>query len=253
MKILEEIIKYIKNLLNRLRGGKPKRTPKEILKDHGGNVTVTKDSPSTIPSTPDLNTGEENKPPIEIPHEEFTGFVIDIKDETTRNNFIGKLKDLRDIKEFLQTTPLKWIEVRMDRIQAILNKMSTPVDFSDDELNFKIAQNVKAIAKNMLEILENIPTSNDLSEDARENLRELVENYLEKIGVDKEHLQAGDDFDDWAKLGMTDSSAFLKSDDPNLVGKIAEVKIQPRIIYYVGETGEVEKLIFGGFCKAYKG
>ena len=246
-----DIFKRVKNLINRLRG-KPKRTPRKILQSHNRNFETY--APQKI-STPNVEVDVVEDIPVEVesPHEDFQNkFVIDIKDSAAWENFIGKLNDLHGFKEFLFETPLQWVNVRLDRVRDVLKNLSTPTDFTDDELNFKLAKNVRKVAENMLEILQNTSTTKNLDENSRKKLRNLVEKYLEKIGVDKKNFQRGDSFADWAKLSMQNSFQLIVTDDPDLIGKIVDVDIQPHVIYYVGETGDVEKLIFGGLCTAYK-
>ena len=237
------IIDFIKKLLNRLCGGKPKRSGKEILKSHGRQTTTY--MPPKIYSPP-VEVEVTEKISVEPPQEKF---VIDIKDSASLENFLRKLNNLKTFEEFL---PLQWVSVRLERVRSALKKISPNPNFDDDELNFKLAKTVRDVAENMLDIFQNSNSSRDLNDISRKRLKNLVENYLENIGVEKENFSQGDSFDDWAKLNMINSFDTITTDNPALNGKIAEVEIQPHVIYYIGDAGDVEKINFGGLCKVYK-
>lgn len=255
MDILENIFNYVKELLNRLRG-KPKRKPREILQSHNRRVEIY---------TPPIESDVVENIPAEPSHEDFQDnfqdnfqdefqnkLVIDIKDVEAWENFVGKLNDLRGFEEFLFEMPLQWLNVQINRVRETLKKLSMPNDFSDDELNFNLAKKVRDVTEFMLVIWQSSTTSKDLDENSRVRLKNLVEQYIEKIGVDKENFQPGDSFDDWAKLNMSNSFNQIATTDITAVGKIASVTIQPHVIYYIGENGDVEKIIFGGYCTTYK-
>ncbi len=245
-----DIFKRIKNFLNRLRG-KPKRTPRQILQSHNRRVETY--TPPVEINTPVEVDVVENIP-VEPSYEDFQDkLVIDIKSVEDWENFVGKLNDLRDFEKFLFDKPLHWVTVQLNRVRDVLKNLSTPTDFSDDELNFKLAKKVRDVTEFMLNIWQSCTSAKDLDENSRVRLKNLVEQYVEKIGVDKKNFQPGDSFDDWAKLNMAAGSfSQTATDDINLVGKIASVTIQPHVIYYVGENGDVEKIIFGGYCTTYK-
>lgn len=251
-----DIFKRIKNLINRLRG-KPKRTPRKILQSHNRRVETY--TPPVEIDTPPVDVVENIS--VETSHEDFhedfqdkfqDKLVIDIKNVEDWENFVSKLNDLRGFEEFLFDKPLQWLSVQISRVRETLKKLSTPNDFSDDELNFNLAKKVRDVTEFMLNIWQSSTSAKDLDENSRAQLKNLVEQYIEKIGVDKENFQPGDSFDDWAKLNMSSSFNQIATTDITAVGKIASVTIQPHIIYYIGENGEVEKIIFGGYCTTYK-
>ena len=249
-----DIFKYVKNLLNRLRG-KPKRTPRKILQSHNRRAEIS--TPPVEISTPPVEIDVVENVPAETSHEDFQDefqnkLVIDIKNVEDWENFIGKLNDLRGFEEFLFDKPLQWLSVQINRVREVLKKLSTPTDFSDDELNFNLAKKVRNVTEFMLDIWQSSISAKDLDENSRVRLKNLVEKYIEKIGVDTENFQPGDSFDDWAKLNMSNSFNQIATTDITAVGKIAEVLIQPHVIYYIGENGDVEKIIFGGYCTTYK-
>lgn len=245
-----DIFKRIKNLINRLRG-KPKRTSRQILQSHNRRVETY--TPPVEINTPPVEVDVVENIPVEPSYEDFHNkLVIDIKSVENWKNFIDKLNDLRDFEEFLFDKPLHWVTVQLNRVRDVVKNLSTPTDFSDDELNFKLAKKVRDVTEFMLNIWQSSTSAKDLDENSRAKLKNLVEQYVEKIGVDKENFQPGDSFDDWAKLNMSSSFNQIATTDITAVGKIASVTIQPHVIYYVGENGDVEKIIFGGYCTTYK-
>lgn len=252
MSIIEDVIRFIKDLLKGFRGGKPKPSRKEILQRHNRNFETSAPKKIYSPPVEDAVDVEKNIP-VETPQKKIPDkFVIDIKDNLDFENFLAKLKNLRAFDEFLEETPLEWANVGLDRVRGALKKIPPNPDFTDDELNFKLAKRTREVTEHMLKIFQDSIVSRDLNENSRTKLKNLVEEYLDSVGVDKEIFNAGDSFDSWAKLGMTNSFLAIRTDNPDLGNKLVEVEIQPRVIYYVGETGNVDKLTFGGMCKVYK-
>ena len=242
----------LKDLLKRLRkfffGYEEKPSRKKLLSKNRQKFETS--APKKIYEPP-IEVAE--KIPEKSPIDNFSDkFIIDIKDGADLKIFLDKLNDLRDFEKFLFEMPWQWVNVRLGRVRNILKKISPNQNFDDDELNSKLANNVRAVAQNMLDIFQNSTSSRDLNEDSRKNLKSLVENYLEKIGVDKIIFKQGDSFDDWAKLNMPLSFLIIETDNSDLAAKIANIEIQPHVIYYRGDTGDVDKINFGGLCKVYK-
>ena len=230
---------WIKKLLERLRG--KKRLHREILRAHNRAVKKL--------STPQITKPVEPPRISEPPQEKILiGFVLDIKNGEDLENYLAKLNNLRGFEEFEN---ISWLRVRLDRIGKILSGLNAPTDF-DGEFNFKLAGKVRGIAEIMLDVYRYAKTSTNISEDSRSQLVDMVADYLEKIGVVKKSFKVGDAFDDWADLNMQNSYEVISTKNPDLNGKIAAVEIQPHIISYRGEFGDVEHLTFGGSCRVYK-
>ena len=104
----------------------------------------------------------------------------------------------------------------------------------------------------MLIVYRDAKTTSSLDESSRESLRAIVEDYLAGIGLTKKIFSVGDAFDDWADLGMKDSYEMTFTNDRALSATIASVEVQPHVICYRGDSGELEQLIFGGSCRVYK-
>lgn len=227
----------IKNLLERLRG--KKRSPKEVLQSH--RLQTTYEPP------PMINSFYEPKEP---PQE--SSFVLDIKNSDDMKAYLSRLKNLTAFEDFLSRSPLPWLRTRLDRANKILTVLDSWNDFANEEFNFKLAGKVRDIAANMLNIYRDAKTASTLNDDLRESLRAAVDDYLAAIGLIKKVFNVGDDFDEWADLGMKESYEVTYTNDRALSAKIAAVEVQPHVICYRGESGEPEQLIFGGSCRVYK-
>lgn len=190
-------------------------------------------SPVTISTPP---------PPITVTSEEVT--VIDIHDATDMEKYLAKLQNLESFTKFLQETPLSWAKVRLDRVLRTLNKVREMNNFDDDEFNFNLARKVRDITLIMLDIFSDAKNSS--------RLRDLVEEYLSSIGIERLEFNAGDSFDDWAALSMESPIELIITKDRTLNGTLKSVEIQPHVINYRNEHGEVDKFIFGGVCSVYK-
>ena len=222
----------IKNLLERLRG--KKRSHKELLRAYD---RAAKPSPPRVIE------------PVAPPQEEISvGFVLDIQNAFDMEKYLSVLNNLRGFENFSE---LSWLRVRLDRIRKALSGISAPEDF-DGEFNFKLACKVRGVAEIMLDVFRYAKTSTNLEEGSRRQLCAMAEDYLEKIGVTKKLFSVGDAFDDWADLNMQNSYEVISTNDRALNGKIAAIEIQPHMIFYRSDFGDVEHLIFGGICRVYK-
>ena len=232
---------WIKKLLERLRG--KKRSRKEILRAH--NRAIKKSTPPQINKPIDSTISHEPPPPQE---KILIGFVLDIKNAEDFGNYSAKLNNLRGFEEF---SSLSWLRVRLERINKNLSGLNAPEDF-DGEFNFKLAGKVRDVAKIMLEIYSYAKSSTNISEDSRRQLIGMVEDYLSTVGLTEKTFKVGDAFDDWADLNMQNSYEVISTNNHDLNGKIASIEIQPHIIFYRGEFGDIEQLTFGGSCRVYK-
>ena len=84
-----------------------------------------------------------------------------------------------------------------------------------------------------------------------ENLKNLIEEYLQKVGVKTMNFKSGDDYDDWADLGMDVNVLTENTEDENKHNKLKEIYVQPHFLYFADEHGQKEKRIFGGSCAVY--
>lgn len=217
-------------LLKRLRGGRPKRTPQEIARSYNKNISY--------------NVQEKFSAPL-------TENVINIKNHSDWQEIFDKLHKLSGFEEFTNNPQFNWIKVRIDRVRGELDKMQPPENFEDEELNFNLAKKIKSVATAMLEIISNCDSATNIDTVGKQNLKNLVENYLIALGIKQENFSAGDSFETWAELSMQNSYLTESTYDHNLHNKIKNIEIQPRIIYYVNDNGEVDKFIFGGLCTVY--
>lgn len=80
----------------------------------------------------------------------------------------------------------------------------------------------------------------------------MTDGYLSSIGVEKKIFHVSDAYNDWADLGMENPHEQISTSDQSLDSTLAEIKIQPHVIYYRNEFGETDSLIFGGICRVYK-
>lgn len=214
-------------LLNRLRGGRPKRTPQEIARSYNKNIFY--------------NTQEK-----------FSDNVINIKNNLDWQEIFDKLNNLSGFEKFTNNPQFNWVKVRIDRVRGELDKMQMPENFMDEELNFNFAKKIKSVATAMIEIISNCDSATNIDEVGKQNLKNLVENYLIALGITQENFSVGDSFEDWAELNMQNSYLIESTDNRDLHNKIKNVEIQPRIIYYINEFGEEDNFIFGGLCTVYK-
>lgn len=227
-------------LLNRLRGGRPKRTPQEIARSYNKSIFYHKQENFSI-------VQDENKNSASMSEN-----VINIKNHSYLQEIFDKLNNLSGFEEFTNNPQFNWVKVRIDRVRGELEKMQPPENFEDEELNFNLAKKIKSVATAMLEIISNCDSATNIDTVGKQNLKNLVENYLTALGIEQKNFFAGDSFEAWAELNMQNSYLIESTYDYNLHNKIKNVEIQPRIIYYINEFGEVDKFIFGGLCTAYK-
>lgn len=228
----------LERLLERLRG--KKRSPKEILQRHRRQSTY--EPPPTIKPLP-----EQTKPSTRE-----SSLVLDIKDATDMNSYLARLKNLTTFEEFLSRSPLPWLRTRLDRVNKTITALDSWNDFANEEFNFKLADKVRAIASNMLSVYRDAKTTSSLNESSQESLRAAVDDYLAAIGLTKKFFRVGDAFDEWADLSMKESYEMTYTNDRALSATIAAIEVQPHIICYRNESGELEQLIFGGSCRVYK-
>ena len=256
------------NLLNRLRG-KPKRTPQEtrqkmarrsnknISHDVQKNFSVVHEENNFFSSLNE-NISYDMQKNFSVAHEEnnfsvpMNENVINVKNIYDWQKIFDKLNNLNGFEEFLNSNNFSWVKIRIDRVREELEKMKTPENFDDEDLNFNLAKKIKSVAIIMLEIFSDCNKSTNLDEITKQKLNNLVENYLTALGIKNENFSAGDSFDDWAELSMERSFLTVSTNDRNLHNKIKDVEIQPHIIFYISDVGEVDKFIFGGMCSVYK-
>ena len=220
-------------LIERWRG-RPKRSSKEILQSHGLQVQ---------PTQPPVNSSTAT---VESPAE----FVLDIADDFALENYMLKLKNLSGFEPFDSQPSLNWLRIRLDRVTKELRTLNEPPAF-DEDFNFELAKKVRKISANMLDIFRDAKTSTQLDELSRAELTDLVEEYLSGLGVTKKFFHVGDDYTDWADLGMPNSYELIPTTERKKASTIAAIEIQPHEIRYRNENGEIERIIFGGFCKVY--
>ena len=209
-------------LIERLLGHK-RHSQREILQRHGRQVQT--------PTTED--------------------FVLDINDDAALEDYVSELKDLSAFERFYSMPSLGWLSTHLDRVTKELRKLDTPHDF-DEDFNFKLAKKVRDISKHMLNIFRDAKSSGALDERTRIELTALVEDYLANVGVTKKIFHVGDDYTDWANLGMEASLELIATRDRDKDSTIAAIEIQPHEIRYRNENGDVDQMTFGGLCKVYK-
>ena len=235
-------------LIEKLRG-RPKRPPQKILQSHGRKNfgDESQNQPTVDEFEPDFN--RISNPPTPSDDEKF--FVLDIKNEAELEIYLVKLKSLYGFEKFYAVPSLNWLRVRMDRVTRELNTLNTRRDF-DEDFNFELAKKVRNVAVNMLDIFRDAKNSTQLDENSRTQLMTLVEDYLSEIGLTKKIFHVGDDYTDWADLGMKNSYELIVTPDRAKASTIAAIEIQPHELRYRNtENGDIEKFTFGGFCKVY--
>lgn len=242
-------------LIEKLRG-RPKRSPQKIMQNYGrknfddespNQTTVDEFEPDFNQiSNPPTQSNVNEPPPVE---ENF--FVLDIQNEAELEIYLVKLKSLYGFEKFYAVPSLNWLRVRMDRVTKELNALNTRRDF-DEDFNFELAKKVRNIAATMLDIFRDAKISTQLDEFSRRQLTTLVENYLSEIGLTKKIFHVGDDYTDWANLGMKNSYELISTTDPAKASTIAAIEIQPHELRFRNtENGDIEKFTFGGSCKVY--
>lgn len=242
---MQELIKWVRNLLRRLGGGKSHR---EI---HRKMSTKYKPQPDFEEdySIVDIKTPS---PPPTTPPPAQEGFILDISNAAEMEDYLGKLNNLRGFEDFKDNPLTSSVKTRLERVNRILSSLSAYNDFGDEEFNFKLANKIRSLAGHMLDIYKDAKTSTELDENSRQQLMTLVEDYLSGIGVTQKIFNVDDDFKDWAILGMSDSQITISTKDRALAGKIAAIEVQPHVIVYRNEIDEPTQLIFGGLCRVYK-
>ena len=227
------------NLLDRLRGHK-KRSPKELAELHGRQKISVAPTPLPV-----------ELPPIERAPAKENFFLPDINNEAAFKKYLHKLKNLSGFGRFYSMPSLNWLRIRLDRVNKELLSLNEPHDF-DEDFNFKLATKVRKISEDMLEICSYAKTSTKLDEPLRIQLTTLIEDYLASLGVTQKIFRVGDDYTVWADLGMKDSFELIPTTDPLKASTIAKIEMQPHEICFRTENGDIDNLVFGGFCKVYK-
>ncbi|MBR4904367.1 MAG: hypothetical protein IKZ53_06825 [Selenomonadaceae bacterium] len=246
--MLKSIIKWISELLQRLGGGRSHReTHRKMLAKYKPQAKLDKPSPPDFEEE-EYSIIETTPPPVqETPHDEF---ILDIRNADEMEAYSAKLNNLRGFDDF--RIPMTSMKTRLDRVENVLSSLSSYNDF-DEEFNFKLATKVVIkVAKQMIDIYSDAKESTHIDEHSRQKIMTLVEDYLSGIGVTQKIFHVGDDFRDWADLGMEDSHITIPTKDRALVGTIAAVDIQPHVIVYRNDVGEPAPLIFKGLCRVYK-
>ena len=220
------------NLLRRLRG--EKRTPQEILKYHRQQN-----------SAPSQETYQPPRETYSPPPPERVENFLSISNGAEFDEYLSRLKNISALNEF---TGEAWVRTYLNRAAKNLSEIAAMNDFENDDFNFNLAKKVRAVSKHLLTIYRDARNSTSLDKNFRQNLMNAVENYLAEIGVEKKIFRSGDAFEDWADY----SYGIINTADRALGSKIADVEVQPHMIFYLDDRGEVSELIFGGYCTFYQ-
>ena len=217
----------------------------------GKNFRRSKNIPSTNELLKELEA-KEKEPVTPPPPTEEKEFVWEIRSQEDWNKYKIKLQNLDKLKNFSaeHSENFKWFKI--DKFENDLNNFQ-PEEFDEYTTGKVVTETVK-IFKRLMVALDScdreIKNPKKNSAEA-ENLKNLIEEYLQKVGVKTMNFKSGDDYDDWADLGMDVNVLTENTEDENKHNKLKEIYVQPHFLYFADEHGQKEKRIFGGSCAVY--
>lgn len=234
--MLEWIINFIKSLFGK-SGRKPPKSAKPA--EATGEVLVrlkeTKEAPAAPPQP-------EKIPPLKI------------RSERDWNDYAEKLCSLDKLNRFVDKNfaDYNWFAKSLDRVKKDISKM-VPTEF-DEYTTENIVSATVNMSRRFLATLDSCGrTINNPSKDstAAQELSKLIAEYLAGIGIRPMNFKPGDDYGEWADLGMSELPLTEKTTDRSKRNTLKEIKVQPHFIYYIDEYDKEARRVFGGQCVAY--
>ena len=234
------LIQTTRNFLNELLGSSNKTS-----------IPSRKNIPTTSELLKNLEE-EKNKPAKKIPPVEEKEIIVEIRNLDDWNKYKSRLKKIDKLKNFVaaQGENLKWFKIH--KFEDDLNNFQ-PSEF-DNYTTEKVVNKTAGILQRFMAALDSCnreiknPTKNSA---VSQELKNLIEEYLKGIGIKTMNFKPGDNYDDWADLGMDEQPITEKTFDRKKQGTLKEIYVQPHFLYFINEHGEKKQRIFGGSCAVY--
>ena len=234
------LIQTTRNFLNKLLGSSNKTS-----------IPSRKNIPVTRKLLKNLEE-EKNKPAKKIPPVEEKEIIVEIRNLDDWNKYKSRLEKIDKLKNFVaaQGENLKWFKIH--KFEDDLNNFQ-PSEF-DNYTTEKVVNKTAGILQRFMAALDSCnreiknPTKNSA---VSQELKNLIEEYLKSVGVNAMNFKPGDNYDDWADLGMEELPITKKTKYIEKHNTLKEIYVQPHFLYFVNENEQKERRIFGGTCSVY--
>ena len=179
---------------------------------------------------------------------------LQIRSEREWKDFEKKLCKLDKFERFVakNSADWKWFAKSLDKVKKDISKM-TPTEFDEYTTETVVTATVN-MSKKFIAALDSCsrtiknPTKDST---AAQELYNLIEEYLSELGICPMDFKAGDAYEKWADLGMSEMPIIEGTTDKSKHNKLKEIYIQPHFIYYLDEHDKKARRVFGGSCATY--
>ena len=184
--------------------------------------------------------------------EEYT--PLNIRDENSWLKYKSRLKDIGKLKLFAEKNPVefKTLASKLKKIETAIEKI-TPDEFDEYTTETITDKTIEAV-KEFIDVLDTCRRKiKNPSKDstAAQELYTLIEEYLSRCGIRSMNFKAGDDYNTWADLSMSEMPMTEKTFDSRKHNSLKEVYVQPHYIEFINERDKKDRRVFGGRCVAY--
>ena len=184
--------------------------------------------------------------------EEYT--PLNIRDENSWLKYKSRLKDIGKLKLFAEKNPVefKTLASKLKKIETAIEKI-TPDEFDEYTTETITDKTIEAV-KEFIDVLDTCRRKiKNPSKDstAAQELYTLIEEYLSRCGIRSMNFKAGDDYNTWADLSMSEMPMTEKTFDSRKHNSLKEVYVQPHYIEFINEHDKKVRRVFGGRCVAY--
>ena len=237
-----EIKKLFKNavdLLDELFGRRNTPSPRRIQTSKLLEEVHARKNQISTPAPPEPPAEPEQKILKISSQQDFDAYKLKLQDLTALKNFVDRQGD-----------KFKWFKV--DKIEADVNNFAPP-EF-DNYATSKVVDNVVKIAKRFMGALDSCEReikNPQKDSSAAVELKNLIEKYLQGVGIFTLNFKVGDDYSGWADLGMDGEVFTVPAGERRLHNKLKDIFILPHYIDFENEHGEQDRRVFGGSCEVY--
>ena len=235
----KNMFKKAVDLLNELAGRRNtpspriKSTSKLIEEVHARKNQISTPAPSETLAEPEQKILKISS------QQDFDAYKLKLQDLTALKNFVDRQGD-----------KFKWLKV--DKIEADVNNFAPP-EF-DNYATGKVVDNVVKIAKRFMGALDSCEReikNPQKDSSAAVELKNLIEKYLQGVGIFTLNFKVGDDYSGWADLGMDGEVFTVPAGERRLHNKLKDIFVLPHYIDFENEHGAKDRRIFGGTCVVY--
>ncbi|MBR4152759.1 MAG: hypothetical protein IKT98_07355 [Selenomonadaceae bacterium] len=212
-------------------GRKPTPSTREVLKE----LETAKKIPATPPS------------PVSIK-------PLKIRSEQDWNDYFKKLSGLDALDKFAEknSADWKWFVKSLDKVKKDISKMT--FNEFDEYTTEAVVTATVGMSKKFIAALDSCGrTIKNPSKDstAAQELYNLIEKYLLGLGIRSMNFKAGDDFEKWADLELSEPPIIESTFDRRKHNTLKEIYVQPHYIDYIDEHDKKAQRVFGGQCAVY--